>query len=61
MKSFEGQKLLIFIGGWENYDEDLGTILMVVRTSLTPWSDLFWMCQNKSLHGAKRGGVITYF
>ena len=35
MKSFEGLKLLIFIGGWENFDENLGNILMVVRTSLT--------------------------
>ena len=34
MKSFEGLNLLIFIGGWEKYDQYLGTFYKVVRTSL---------------------------
>ena len=35
MKSFEGLNLLIFIGGWEKYDQYLGTFYKVVRTSLS--------------------------
>ena len=35
MKSFEGRNLLIFIGGWEIYDQYLGSFYEVVWTSLS--------------------------